>query len=32
VVRNAGYGEEDEQALLRETVKRVGNVMDVRIE
>jgi phenylacetate-CoA ligase len=32
VVRGRDYGEADERALLRETVKRVGDDMDVSVE
>ena len=32
VVRGAGYGDDDERALHRETLKRLGDDMDVRIE
>jgi phenylacetate-CoA ligase len=32
VVRGRNYNETDERALMRETAKRVGNEMDVRIE
>jgi phenylacetate-CoA ligase len=32
VVRGRGYGDEDEQQLLRETEKRVGDDMEIRVE